>query len=86
MTEAPRTTAPETALPGTASTGTDSAANWPDLLMTLMHGQDLTEEQASWAMDQIMSGQVPDVTMAAFLAAHHTKGETVARSPVSSPR
>ncbi|GAA3831436.1 MULTISPECIES: anthranilate phosphoribosyltransferase [Brevibacterium] len=78
MTEAPRTTAPETALPGTASTGTDVAANWPDLLMTLMHGQDLTEEQASWAMDQIMSGQVPDVTMAAFLAAHHTKGETVA--------
>ncbi|RAG60203.1 anthranilate phosphoribosyltransferase, partial [Burkholderia multivorans] len=50
MTEAPRTTAPETALPGTASTGTDVAANWPDLLMTLMHGQDLTEEQASWAM------------------------------------
>src|SRR5690625_6682472 len=28
-------------------------------------------------MDQIMSGRTPDVTMAAFLVAHHTKGETV---------
>lgn len=53
------------------------AQNWPDLLMALMHQQDLAGEQAAWAMDQIMSGNTPDVTMAAFLAAHHTKGETV---------
>ena len=51
--------------------------NWPDLLMALMHQQDLEGDQAAWAMDQIMSGKTPDVTMAAFLAAHHTKGETV---------
>jgi anthranilate phosphoribosyltransferase len=55
----------------------EAAINWPDLLMALMHQQDLDGEQAAWAMDQIMSGQTPDVTMAAFLAAHHTKGETV---------
>lgn len=45
--------------------------------MKLMHQQDLDSAEASWAMDQIMSGQTTDATMAAFLAAHHTKGETV---------
>ncbi len=78
MTEQPRTTAPETPVSGTGSTREAGVADWPDLLMKLMHGQDLDEAEASWAMDQIMSGEVPDVTMAAFLAAHHTKGETVA--------
>lgn len=78
MTEQPRTTAPETPVSGTGSTREAGIADWPDLLMKLMHGQDLDEAEASWAMDQIMSGEVPDVTMAAFLAAHHTKGETVA--------
>jgi anthranilate phosphoribosyltransferase len=37
----------------------------------------MDEGTAAWAMDQIMEGGVPDVTMAAFLVAHHGKGETV---------
>ncbi|WP_029089260.1 anthranilate phosphoribosyltransferase [Brevibacterium album] len=51
--------------------------SWPDLLVGLMAGRDMDEETAAWAMDGIMSGEVPDVTMAAFLVAHHGKGETV---------
>lgn len=50
---------------------------WPDLLVALMEHRDVDSATASWAMDQIMSGVVPDVTMAAFLVAHHSKGETV---------
>lgn len=50
---------------------------WPDLLVGLMQGRHMDADTATWAMDQIMSGNVPDVTMAAFLVAHHGKGETV---------
>lgn len=50
---------------------------WPDLLVGLMQGRHMDEDTAAWAMDQIMEGGVPDVTMAAFLVAHHGKGETV---------
>ena len=78
MTETPRATPPETLQTGDRITPQSASFNWPDLLMMLMHQQDLDESAAAWAMDQIMSGQTPDVTMAAFLAAHHTKGETVA--------
>lgn len=78
MTETPRTTAPEAQESGFRTTPEGTTYSWPDLLMTLMHQQDLDESAAAWAMDQIMSGRTPDVTMAAFLVAHHTKGETVA--------
>ncbi|NUL60832.1 anthranilate phosphoribosyltransferase [Brevibacterium luteolum] len=50
---------------------------WPDLLVALMNKENLDAATAGWAMDEIMSGSVPDVTMAAFLVAHHAKGETV---------
>ena len=50
---------------------------WSDLLVGLMQGRHMDEGTAAWAMDQIMEGGVPDVTMAAFLVAHHGKGETV---------
>lgn len=51
--------------------------NWSDLIVGLMEHRHMDRGTASWAMDQIMSGDVPDVTMAAFLVAHHGKGETV---------
>lgn len=51
--------------------------SWPDLLVGLMNGDHMDADTAAWAMDQIMSGVVPDVTMASFLVAHHAKGETV---------
>ena len=51
--------------------------NWSDLIVGLMDHRHMDRGTAAWAMDQIMSGDVPDVTMAAFLVAHHGKGETV---------
>lgn len=51
--------------------------SWPDVLVALMKRQNLDDATAAWAMDEIMSGSVPDTTMAAFLVAHHGKGETV---------
>lgn len=60
-----------------ASAVVSDVRNWPDLLVALMARQDLDAATAAWAMDEIMSGNVPDVTMAAFLVAHHGKGETV---------
>src|SRR5699024_12742452 len=77
MTDSTPTTISAAEAPATPSSVQAVAENWPDLLMALMHQQDLHEEQAAWAMDQIMSGKTPDVTMAAILVAHHTKGETV---------
>ena len=63
--------------PANASAVVSDVRNWPDLLVALMSRQDLDAGTAAWAMDEIMSGNVPDVTMAAFLVAHHGKGETV---------
>lgn len=62
-----------TAQPATMS----DVRNWPDLLVGLMRGDHMDADTSAWAMDQIMSGVVPDVTMASFLVAHHAKGETV---------
>lgn len=62
-----------TAQPATMS----NVRNWPDLLVGLMRGDHMDADTAAWAMDQIMTGVVPDVTMASFLVAHHAKGETV---------
>jgi anthranilate phosphoribosyltransferase len=59
------------------STVVSEVRNWPDLLVALMERRDLDSPTAAWAMDEIMSGKVPDVTMAAFLVLHHSKGETV---------
>src|SRR5699024_12562373 len=77
MTDSTPTTISAAEAPATPSSVQAVAENWPDLLMALMHQQDLHEEQAAWAMDQIMSGKTPDVTMDGFLVAHHTQGETV---------
>lgn len=60
------------------SIGTPPAMHWPDLLTSLTRGEDLTVDQAYWAMDGIMSGEVPDVVIAGFLMALRSKGESVA--------
>lgn len=50
---------------------------WPQLLTTLLAGQDLSVAQAADAMNQVMAGDVTDAQLAAFLVALRAKGETV---------
>lgn len=50
---------------------------WPDLLTSLLAGQDLSTEAAAWAMEEIMSGEASPVQQAGFLVALRAKGESV---------
>src|SRR5699024_10297253 len=51
--------------------------NWPTVLSAVSHRQNLTQEQAAWAMQEMMSGIATDAQIAGFLMALSTKGETV---------
>jgi anthranilate phosphoribosyltransferase len=49
---------------------------WPGLLGRLVAREDLTADDTSWAMDQIMSGSASGGQIGAFVAALRSKGET----------
>src|SRR5690606_2557946 len=51
---------------------------WPSLLQSLLAGKNLSISEATWAMRQVMAGEVSDARLAAFLVALRAKGETVA--------
>lgn len=51
--------------------------SWPDVLTALVQGKDMDEQSASWAMIDILSGNVPPSVMAAFMVSLRAKGETV---------
>jgi anthranilate phosphoribosyltransferase len=51
---------------------------WPEVLTSLVAGQDLTRETASWAMSQIMSGTATASQLGGFMTALRAKGETAA--------
>ncbi len=50
---------------------------WAQVLTPLIARQDLTREQAAWAMGEIMRGEAPASCTAGFLVALRAKGETV---------
>ena len=50
--------------------------SWPDLLAALSARADLSADDTSWAMDEIMSGDASPVRLAAFAVLLRAKGET----------
>ena len=44
----------------------DATPTWPDLLDALLRREDLTTDQAAWAMHEVMSGEASPVQLAGF--------------------
>lgn len=55
----------------------DEAFSWPGVLATLLAGHDLSQDQASSAMAEIMDGAATPAQIAGFVIALRAKGETV---------
>lgn len=51
--------------------------DWPTILGHLLAKNDLTRDQARWAMEQIMSGESSEAQVGAFMMALRSKGESV---------
>ncbi|MET1052069.1 MAG: anthranilate phosphoribosyltransferase [Mycetocola sp.] len=50
---------------------------WPHILTELLAGTDLSVAEATWAMEQVISGEATQAQIAAFLIALRAKGESV---------
>ncbi|MGJ6981002.1 anthranilate phosphoribosyltransferase [Aestuariimicrobium soli] len=50
---------------------------WPDVLTALVNGRDLDQAAATWAMNQVLSGDSTPVQIAGFAVAMRAKGETI---------
>ena len=50
---------------------------WTDVLSALVAGSDLTGDQATWAMGQILAGEATPSQIAGFAVALRAKGESV---------
>ena len=50
--------------------------SWPEVLGALSHRQDLTVDQAGWAMEQILQGEATDGQFGAFVMGLRSKGES----------
>ncbi|MET0715142.1 MAG: anthranilate phosphoribosyltransferase [Mycetocola sp.] len=51
--------------------------SWPYVLTTLLEGDDLSVAEATWAMEQVISGEASSAQIAGFLVALRAKGESV---------
>lgn len=54
-----------------------TGSTWPEVLGTLVAGQDLSAEQTAWAMGEILLGEASPAQIAGFAVALRAKGETV---------
>ena len=61
-----------------AGNTTKRPTTWPDLLTSLVRGEEMDTELARWAMAQVLSGDLTPVQIAGFAVALRTKQEGVA--------
>jgi anthranilate phosphoribosyltransferase len=54
-----------------------TSPTWSGILTGLVTGQDLTSDETSWAMAEVMTGSASPARLAGFLVALRAKGETV---------
>ncbi|KPG84304.1 anthranilate phosphoribosyltransferase [Frigoribacterium sp. RIT-PI-h] len=54
-----------------------SELTWPSIIDALLAGRDLSISEATWSMEQVMTGDVTPAQLGAFLVALRAKGETV---------
>ena len=54
-----------------------ATVSWPHLITALIAGEDLSRDEAAWAMQQVMTDEASPVQLAGFLVALRAKGETV---------
>jgi anthranilate phosphoribosyltransferase len=54
-----------------------SEPSWPIILKQLLAEENMSREQSSWAMREIMNGEATEAQMGAFMIALRSKGETV---------
>jgi anthranilate phosphoribosyltransferase len=54
------------------------STTWPDVLSTLVSGEDLDTVSTAWAMEEILSGNATPAQIAGFAVALRAKGETLA--------
>jgi anthranilate phosphoribosyltransferase len=52
------------------------SASWPALLTRLLRGEDLSADDTSWAMEQVMLGEATPAQVAGFVVALRAKGES----------
>ncbi len=55
---------------------TSRLTDWSQILEALLAGEELSGPTATWVMEQLLAGGVPEATAAAFLVALRAKGET----------
>ena len=55
-----------------------TAPTWPSVIGRLMGGEDVSAEEATWAMGRVFAGEATPAQLAGFLVALRAKGETAA--------
>ncbi|MCU1482531.1 MAG: anthranilate phosphoribosyltransferase [Subtercola sp.] len=54
-----------------------SEQSWPHIISSLLEHEDLSVSDATWAMNEVMSGEASPAQLSGFLVALRAKGETV---------
>lgn len=55
----------------------DTIGGWPGILGKILRGQDLTTDEASASLDEVLEGTATPAQIAAFVTGLHAKGESV---------